>query len=588
MLLLLVFLGCGNEDQPAPWERDGSATARRDAGHAADAGAFTPTLGRSLPPGGHTIRAGGYSMEIEGEAIASLATDLDGDGHDDLVVASRPLPEPSDAGPTSAVLAQISAWRVSDRLVLSDEGGDPVTVGRLCDPTVKLRRATQKSIVVDASNDCPEERLRTSALIPVRSGARPRMRVTLTGRGADPGTVALEPGDADGDGAEDVGVRLAIQTPHGKVETRLAYLDRSAGLTADSTEPEKTYASLVERASRKNVRPPERAEKLRAVLDLRRLLCEGSLGETRIAIDAGGPRRCDDSAAIGRAVDKLVHAEIDRGDPLAARRALGELGRPGVRLGEEARTALERAIDEASPPVTARATRGPSLEVSAIPPVRAGALRFLDDGRLLIGGATVLTVRTGATEPAPEETELRVVSPDGATWIAGVGDRCGEPVALLCAAGARCAFDDPTPRTVALRATRPAAPPPPCPSVHPGPGPRIVGWTAAGILWIAPGTWDLYATSPDGEATRPVTPEMTPPPGSPFADRGRTAVLADPTGLWLREGTAPPRIRRIVPEGVSPPWDRFADLTVSPSGHVLAGVRDAVVWVFEIPETPTP
>jgi len=574
--------GCGRDAEPPPWERD-AAPASRDAGGARDAGpTFQEVRSTALPPGTRTIRAGGFSADVQGEVLAILETDLDGDGRPDVVAATRPAATVADAAPASVVLAQISAYRTSpNSLALLSGDQDPVEVPRLCDPDVKLRRPTRRSLVVDVTNDCPEEFLRTSGVCSASGIPRARLRATLTGRGRDPGSVAIEPTDLDGDGRDDAVVRLRLKTPHGDVEVPLRYVDRASGFAADTTEPEATYAALVERASRKNVPAPERADRLRRVLAARRLLCEGAFGDVRLAIGAGSPRRCEASAAIGRAVDKLVRAEIDRGDAVAARRALAELSGAGVSLGEEARTSLERAVDEASPTLAAHAVRGPSLD--AVPGVRQGALRFLDETRILVAGRTILRADTGATEPAPEEIDLRVLSPDGATAIFAVGDRCGDPVVLLCAATARCAFDDPGANVLALRATPSSAP---CPAVRSATSPRVLGWTSEGILWTTSADPDVLVTPASGGPPHPLAIPFDPPPGAPFADHGRLAVFADAAGLWLRESTLPPRTSRIVPEGVSPPWDAFTDLTLSPSGRAIAAVRDGVVWVLRMEPAP--
>ena len=268
-----------------------------------------------------------------------------------------------------------------------------VPTGPNCKLKTTLVQSGPKSVTLDASAECEGNLIQRSparALSILAPAAERTEILTLRVAAAAPGetlALATDTSDRDGDGRDDVRIVVSVAATGGKpAAAELAYLDRPAGVSRDTSEPQKSLLRLaagqVQRAKNKKTA----ADALLRVAGVRRLM-------STLCSEGGTPRIFDrDGAAVpcgalGGVVDSLASAEIGAEVALGnAVGAFGALARDGWYFGKSGantRKKLEASALDAVELVTTRVVfleQRPRLP----PPPRYSPLTFDASGKLLV------------------------------------------------------------------------------------------------------------------------------------------------------------------------------------------------------------
>lgn len=348
----------------------------------------------------------------------ALAADFDGDGKQDAVAWTVPAPKAAPAPGAPAPSEELVYFPAvgQPKSLLTLPGFLPTGPG--CKTNVELRQTGPRTLVVDAGATCVGTALLARA--PVRSltvvapaGSRP---IVVAVRVADPAPgesldLDVDSSDRDGDGRDDVVIRLSI----GKLGTppataAFAWLDRAAGPARDALEPRQSFetaaTALASRARNKRTRGDVAA----AVANVRRTFsgaCAES-GTARVFDGDGAPLRCGD---LGGSFDRLAEAEVEAnvgaGDAFAAFGALARADWFRAPLSKSVRDKLAQRIAKAVTVLDVTDAPGVKAEVAVRSGPRLSPLSFEPDGSLLIqsAGNVVRLASDGRSEtvepPAP-------------------------------------------------------------------------------------------------------------------------------------------------------------------------------------------
>jgi hypothetical protein len=509
---------------------------------APDASATGPALpvGQALPPGTRSYAVDGASVDVtDDRALANvLAADLDADGNKDLLaVVTRPSAPP-----------EVFFYRGR-----STRGFEPPVAafapasGAACDAAARLAQVGKRTALVEIAA-CGARGVRALAAIGFdRTGARVRFAAAVTDEAALPRlTVDMDASDRDGDGIDDLAMRVALEgggapfEPGPKVTAQIKWLDRPAGMSREPDEPEASFRAIAQTAAARAVKPKEAATVAQLVHQLRalvRALCPES-GSPRLARTAGADAACGPSRALEDAQLAVVRAHVTTGDALRAIAALDRAQLPPATRTPARLADAQAAIAQVAPTRTAIALRA----VAAVPKVdrgRApawGPVAFEPDGKLLVRTAS-LVVRV---DPATgDETEAdgvaawktALVAPDGAfRWIEAY-----DPCDAHAAQATFAPTGDGEPKHVALPVT-------PAGARCAGKGEPVavvpVAWGAAGLEAVVAGE-PLLVSSDLARAT-PLLAWLDQPmsQGSPRSPNGKALVVPTSQGLFVR-GAAP-------------------------------------------------
>jgi hypothetical protein len=630
--------GCGRDKPYVPYGIDDTPTGA-DGGEAGDGdgvdggafgvdgGSFAPELGELAPRDARAWDLGGMHLDAPAGHVfvTGLVRDFSGQGNRAAVAFVRPEGEP--AGPGSLLYFSPSG----DSSVLASPPRVSPVEGCMLD--VKLARVGPATVSVETSHRCergPGPGTRHFAVAAV--GAAPRARFTtqvLDPSGAPPLRIDAEGVDADGDGIDDIVVRVSIEggvapfEPGPRVTAQLRLLDRPAGLSRDASEPEASFRGLARGLWQKALRTKEAADVAAYAAQVRFLfsaLCmEG--GAPRLAGMSTGDLFCGTSRALEDVGLAEARAWVTLGDPARAAMALDRAQRaPAARTA--ARTAeLTASIEKASYVATLGVVRMPG----AVPQVEKptvpswGALAFEPSGKLLVrtaAGVVRFDADTGdeAAADGIAPWKSRVVSPDGRLrWIdayvacpapathftlvpegsggaseggGGASDKSAEASETSgggAAAGGADSDGDgvdvsvPVAAALGLRCTRArgellAA--------------RPVAWGPKGLEALVGG--DLVHVSPSYRAAIARAPLDQPVRlGSPRAPNGSTWVVATPTGFIVRTSSK----TRLLRAKEFEPYAELRDCTVTSDGARVACVKNARVlvgvWDGNAPESPS-
>ncbi len=335
-------------------------------------------------------------VAIEGVQVrATLARDVDDDGDRDvLALAASPdgalslsLATRSEAG--LAFTAPIAAAPACGASVVGAArwtGLSSETAAARIERTCGSGAGEQRVVIVRAS----------------ASGLRALTTLVLAPEAGETMTVRNE--DRDGDGHADVVVHVSLHDPSGEsADVDLAWLDRAAGLSRDTAEPEATASTHANEARTALRRHPDRAlAAARTAVLVHDALCGA---RARLAVDDDRGLSCAASAALGRALAVEVAAHAHLGHLDDALGAMVELGRADAVVRDADRTSAREAVaamtgvlhPEAHEAGTARAGSGESPRLSS--------LAFVDEDHLLVRGegAHVVTLSTGGSAPVLDE-----------------------------------------------------------------------------------------------------------------------------------------------------------------------------------------
>lgn len=526
---------------PAP-ETTTDAASPADAGprFTVVQGAPPPGDGKSWPLPDRTAVAAPVGRTFG----AGLLLDLDGDDKRDLLAWARapdglrgellffPGSKPAQARTIAALPEGLSAPGCSAKAELAQVG--PRTVVFDFDPRCsgRVRDKAIRWIAV----------LRLPA---ASAGALPELGIELRFGAPAEGEalqIAIDPRDRDGDGRDDITATISLSgaprpfpTAGASASAALAFFDRPAGLSRDTSEPEASLkglaASLIADGRRKTTAPRVAS----AALALRRLytlLCEDA-GKAQITTSAGAIR-CGAPRVLEDAAIAEIEAARNLADPIGALAALARLEALGIH-----RKDIDALIAKTVPQVAAsplhKTTASPLLE----PSPAFGPLAWSGSGDLLVHtqGQVIRVDRISFTE-APVDAALRWPTrlsypSDAPAWrLIAVEQRCEEPTLI-----GRFELGGPEARSTA-ELPLPIAVPPRC-----TPSQRItaelLGASAQGAL-LAVGA-DLVAI-PLADPPKPALAESLATPAGSAVELGAArspdgATIAIPTGRGLLVAT---------------------------------------------------
>jgi hypothetical protein len=319
-----------------------------------------------------------------------------------------------------------------------------------CPPAGRLVGVGKQYALFELGAPCPQHATvgpnRWVAL--VRGGGEPQVRLAVTitdPPGAQSLSVGADTADRDGDGLEDVALRVTIEgggaplEPGPRVAMTFAWLDRQAGLSRDVAATESAFGALATNASARAARAKDAPNVPGFVAQVRalwRAACADGGAPRVTGVTGTGAITC----AAGRALEELglaeVRAYVTTGDSLRAALALDRAQRPPASRTGSRESEAERWLGQLAPVATARALRA----VAAVPIAASGhapawgSLAFEPGGKLLVRTrAGVVRVDPDAGDESSADGvadwKTALISPDGAArWIETYDPCDGLPV----------------------------------------------------------------------------------------------------------------------------------------------------------------
>jgi hypothetical protein len=434
----------------------------------------------------------------------------------------------------------------------------------------------------------------------VRGGAAPAVRLAAT-IADPPGAPALsidaDGSDRDGDGREDVALRVTLEgggaplEPGPRVSATVAWLDRPAGLSHDTATTSASFSALASLASTRAARTrdapgvPGFAIQVRTLW--RSVCAEVSAPRLLGVAGSGGAVTCGASRALEELGLAGVRAYATMGDALRAALAFDEAQRPPASRTASRAAEAQRWIGRIAPPSVARFVRA----VSAVPDVahgRApawGPLAFEATGKLLVrttAGVVRVDPEEGDENAAAdvEAWKYAVVSPDGtARWIEAYDPCDGLSLrASFTAGGGEDMRDVALPVAPALGGH--------CAGSRGALAQAIpVAWGTGGLEAIVEGEPVLVAPDLSRASGLATFLDQGWTRGSPRSPDGKTYVVPTSAGLLVR-GPAGTRLLRATELDGS--YAEQAGCAVSTDGLRVACVRDGKAWVGAWPPPSSP
>ncbi len=450
--------GCREEHPYVPYtiaSGEGAAAAVGVEAAAPEAGAAAveagvPFAGEAAvvaPPGLAHWEVDGVKLDApEGDVfVSALVRDFDGDGAREAFAIVRPA-DVNDPGVLAYYRAPVAVGASAVAGAGGTDSGAPVTFAppglardASCVPVGRLVVAGKRSVLAELGVRCPQHPSGGPArwVAVVAAGAAPRVLVAVTVSDPD-GAPALsvdgDVSDRDGDGRDDVALRVTIEgggpplEPGPRVSATLAWLDRSAGLSRDTSTTEASFAALAKEASSKAGRGAEAPLVPGLVAQVRalwRAACADG-GAPRVAAAGGtGPIPCGAARALEDAGLAEVKAYATMGDGLRAALALDRAERPpAASTAARAKEALGW-ITQVAPVLKAKAVRA----IAAVPAAATGRAPSWGPLAFDAGGKLLVRTKAGVVRVDPElgdetaaadvgEWNGTVSSPDGSLrWI---------------------------------------------------------------------------------------------------------------------------------------------------------------------------
>jgi hypothetical protein len=608
LLLVVAASGCHgcHDDHPyVPYAIGSSDPDRKDAGPEAaptgstatsvvDAGtAFAGEPAVMAPPALSQWAVGGLVLQASpGHVfVSAVVRDFDGDGAPDAFAVTRspdggdpgvlvfyrgsPRAEPGDAG----LAVQMT---FAPTIEMPHEAG--------CTPVDRLVSVGRRSVLVELGTQCPPRAGSAPDrwLAVIGGGATPRVRLAASivdPPGAPALAVEGDASDRDGDGLEDVALRVFLEgggaplEPGPRVGATLAWLDRPAGLSRDAGATEASFAALAGQAAARDRSPKDAASVPGLVAQTRalwRAVCADGGAPRLVGVSGTGAISCGSTRALEEAGLAEVRAYVTQGDPLRAALALDRAGRaPASRT--PARVVEARGwIEQVAPAVTARRVRA----VSAVPQSGKGhepawgALAFEPSGKLLVrtrAGVVRVDADAGDEASADDVTPwpAAVTSPDGTLRWIETYDACDGVALHATFAGG----DDM--RDVAL----PVAPSlgDRCSGSRGAPARALaVAWGPGGLEAIVEG--QPLLVSPETSRASLLAAFLDSPAvkGAPRSPDGKVLVASTSVGLLVRNASRARLLRAPELDGT---WAEQHDCAVSSDATHAACVRAGRVWV---------
>jgi hypothetical protein len=461
-----------------------------------------------------------------------------------------------------------------------------------CAPSSRLVGIGKRSALFEVGAPCPQHETigpdRWVAL--VRGGTEPKVLLGIAiadPPGSQSLSVDADTSDRDGDGLEDVALRVTIEgggaplEPGPRVAMTFVWLDRQAGLSRDVAATESAFASLAGAASARAARAKDAPNVPAFVAQVRALwrsACADGGAPRVTGVTGTGAIHC----AAARALEDLglaeVRAYVTTGDALRAALALDRAQRPPAsRTGSRASDA-ERWLAQLAPITTARSLRA----IAAVPLVATGhapswgSLVFEPSGKLLVRTrAGVVRVDPDAGDESSAEAasdwKTALISPDGsARWIEAYDPCDGLPIHATFAS---TNGDD-------LRDVPLAVAPPlgdRCMGSHGAPARVLpVAWGSGGIEAIVDG--EPVLVSPDLAHSSPLAAPLGQPvsAGAPRSPDGKVLIITTASGLLVQNAAHRRLYRGPQLDGT---YGEQRDCTVTNDGAHAACVHAGKAWV---------
>jgi len=559
-----------------------------------EAGAAFAGEGATLaPPGLSQWAVEGMALEAPPGLVfvSALVRDYDGDGSPDALAIVRPA-EGSDPGelafyrgtPTAKGGQGLAALATfPPALEVHGDAG--------CAAVDRLVAVGKRSVLVELGTQCPTRatQLPDRWLAVVSGGpGLPTLRLAATvvdPPGAPSLLVDGDASDRDGDGLEDVALRVTLEgggaplEPGPRVAATLAWLDRPAGLSRDSGATESSFASLSTqamgraRSGRDAALVPGLVAQTRA---LWRAVCADGGAPRLVGVAGTGAIRCGSMRALEDVGLAEVRAYVTLGDALRAALALDGAERPPASR-TPARAVEARAwIEQLAPPVLARALRA----VSAVPQSGKGHEPSWGALAFELGGALLVRTRAGVVRVDPDagdETSAdgvavwpaAVSSPDGSLRWIETYDACDGVALHATFAGGDDVHDVALPVAPSLGER--------CTGSRGAPARALpLAWGVGGLEAIIEGE-PVLITAETGHASLLAAPLDSPAArGAPRSPDGKVLVASTSAGLLVR-GAARSRLLR-APE-LEGSWADQRDCAVSTDEAHVACVREGKAWV---------
>jgi hypothetical protein len=409
--------------------------------------------------------------------------------------------------------------------------------------------------------------------------------------GAQTLSFEMDGSDVDGDGLDDVTLRVSLEggeppfEPGPAVHALFRWFDRPAGMSREPGEPSKSLESIAATAQQHASRTKDAASGL-ALSAAGRFLFQAVCAESSARRVAPAPGTSLLACEAGHALEELglaaTRANVTLGDPLRALAALEAAGLPPA-----TRTAAR--VAEASGWVASLAPTVQATQVRAIGAVPRlgpegaswGALRFEPTGTVLVRTlAGVVRVDPVHGDEADASGVLawgtRVTSPDGKLRFDGAFSRCRSvPLEALLTApegGRMDAGGDATAIALPVAAQVGAR----CTSREREPAPTVpVAWGPGGLELIVAG--DPVLIQPGAAKASPLVKFLGQPvvPGGPRSPDGATVVFPTAQGILVRGQ----KTRLLRAKELEHGYEELRDCAVSDDASRVACVRGGVAFV---------
>lgn len=426
---------------------DAAAASQVPESSVADAGS-DPFAGRAsveAPVGAASLVVAGATVQAPPGLV--LQRVLMGDPDSDVEKTAFAIARSADGADPGQVVFYRGQAQDGSLILVTTLAPPPLFGGDAgCTLESRLLGVGKRSVLAELGVACaptglgqPARPTRYVAVIDAGLAAKVRFAVTIMDPdGAAPLSVDAMVSDRDGDGRDDLALRVTLEgggamlEPGPSLSAVSAWLDRPAGPSRDSGATEASFQSLADWATSHASRvkdAPEVPGYVAHALALWQAACAES-GVARVVPVVGASMTCKVPHALEGLGLAEVRALASIGQPLQAALALGRAERPPASR-TPSRTAdalkwISQKASIASARLVRRAAAVPAVEMGREP--SWGPLAFEPSGKLLIrtrAGVVRLDADLGDEAlSGSADWKASVTSPDGAmTWVA-VNDNC--------------------------------------------------------------------------------------------------------------------------------------------------------------------
>ncbi len=438
--------GCKNEHPYTPYTIAGDAG---DAEAVALADAEAPAATHEIsatqaPPHATRWTLDGLTLAAPAGFVFELgvARDFDADGHVDAAALARRDGADSDLGTLLYYHAENGAL-ASPVTVAASPSLTPQ--GASCTAKRKMSAIGRHSIWLELGVQCVAPSLREPSRQISVWALRQTPRAHLSANVIDPPgapklTFSVDGSDADGDGLDDVLLKVAVEggdapfEPLPRAEASLRWFDRPAGMSRDPDGPDGSLrnfaAGLAVRAAKAKDAPQVLAQ-ARAVRVLWNAICAEGRAPRIVHVFGGSPISCGPSRALEEAGLAEARAHAALADALGAIAALERAQIPPATKTAQRTKDAEGWVSQIAPLTQATQVRA----IAAVPQSSRttapawGALAFESSGKLLVrtaAGVVRIDPDKGDENDASDVTAwpTNMISPDGTQRFLEAYDAC--------------------------------------------------------------------------------------------------------------------------------------------------------------------